>query len=205
MLLGAATFAVAAPLPARLALAATGSRSSPLPAGPRRLELRHATTDARFSGPYFDGTAHDPVALAEISAVLADTRSGAVRDFDPETLDLLWEVAQRTRLKGEIPILSGYRTPATNRAVHGAGDSFHLRAAALDVEVAPSRLGRFAETALRLKRGGVGIYARRGFVHIDSGPVRSWDMGDGVPGAKAAPRDRVSRMAEAWATARPKR
>jgi uncharacterized protein YcbK (DUF882 family) len=201
MILGAATLAATAPLPARQALAATGPRLKPLPSGPRRLELRHATTEARFSGPYFDGTAHDPVALAEISAVLADTRSGAVRSFDPEALDLLWEVAQRARIAGEIPILSGYRTPATNAAVHGAGDSFHLRAAALDVEVAPSRLRRFAQTALRLRRGGVGVYARRGFVHLDSGPARSWDMGDRAPGP-AALKDPVSRMAEAWAATR---
>jgi uncharacterized protein YcbK (DUF882 family) len=196
LLLGAAALCVATPPSARLAQAAT-----PRLAPPRRLQLRHSATGARFSGPYFDGRAHDPAALAELSAVLADTGTGAVRPFDPEALDLLWEVAQRARLAGEIPILSGYRTPATNRAAHGVGDSQHLRAAALDVEVPAARFGNFAEAALRLGRGGVGVYASRGFIHLDSGPVRSWGTAGGAaPGAPARP-DPISRMAEAWAAA----
>jgi len=55
---------------------------------------------------------------------------------------------------------------------------------------------------LALGRGGVGIYAQRGFVHLDSGPVRQW--GD-VPSGGAAPRppaDPLARMAEAWAATR---
>ena len=171
-----------------------------LPA-PRRLQIRHAATGARFSGPYFNGQAHDPVALAELSQVLADTRTGAVRPFDPRALDILWEVAQQAGATGEATILSGYRTPETNAAVHGAGDSEHLRACAIDVQVPPERMERFGDTALRLARGGVGLYPRRGFVHLDSGPVRRW--GD-VPGGTVPPQrpDPLARMAEAWAATR---
>ncbi|RAI54128.1 YcbK family protein [Roseicella frigidaeris] len=123
------------------------------------------------------------------------------------------EVAQRAGLTGEITILSGYRTPETNYAVHGAGDSQHLRAGAVDVMVAPDRIAAFGEQALRLGRGGVGIYGSRGFVHVDSGPVRRW--GDvpaelqSLPIAAGGPRrrldltfDPVSRLAEAWAKTR---
>jgi uncharacterized protein YcbK (DUF882 family) len=187
------------------AAAAPARRQAPralLPA-PRRLQLRHAATGARFSGPYFDGRAHDPVALAELSQVLADTRTGAVRPFDPRALDILWDVAQRAGATGEAVILSGYRTPETNAALHGAGDSEHLRAGALDVHVPPERMERFGDTALQLARGGVGIYARRGFVHLDSGPVRRWgDVPDGAAPARPARPDPLARMAEAWAATR---
>lgn len=170
------------------------------PAAPRRLRLRHAATGARFAGPYHDGRAPDPAAMAELSSVLADSQTGAVRAFDPAAIDILWEVAGRARLDEEIVILSGYRTRATNRAVNGAGDSQHLRAGAVDVQLAAARLGAFGEAAIALGRGGVGLYRRRGFVHLDSGPVRRWGEAD-LPGRSPA-NDRLGRIAEAWAASR---
>ncbi len=184
------------------------SRRPALPAA-RRVQLRHAHTGARFSGPYHDGRAHDPIAMSDLSLVLADSRTGAVRPFDPRAIDVLWEVTQKAGAAGELLIFSGYRTPETNAFVDGAGDSQHLRAAALDVHVPAERMEGFVDTALRLGLGGVGIYAGRGFVHLDSGPVRRWgDVPSDAPAAVAratrpAPQpDPLARMAEAWAATR---
>ena len=177
----------------------------------RRVQLRHAHTGARFSGPYHDGRTHDLAAMADLSLVLADSRTGAVRPFDPRAIDVLWEVAQKAGAASEFLIFSGYRTPETNALVDGAGDSQHLRAAALDVHVPAERMEGFVDTALRLGLGGVGIYAQRGFVHLDSGPVRRWgDIPANAPVAVAArgatapraPQDPLARMAEAWAATR---
>lgn len=72
-----------------------------------------------------------------------------------------------------IPVLSGYRTRAHNRAVGGSARSQHVEGLALDL--APPRgvtLQEFHEAALEeaKKRGslirGVGLY--RGFLHIDA-------------------------------------
>jgi uncharacterized protein YcbK (DUF882 family) len=173
---------------------------------PRRLQLRHAHTGARFSGPYHDGRAADPIAMTDLSFVLADSRTGAMRPFDPRAIDVLWEVGQKAGATGEFLIFSGYRTPETNALVDGAGDSQHLRAAALDIHVPPERLAAFGEVALRLALGGVGIYAERGFVHLDSGPVRRWgNLPADLPAiaGRPAPRpDPLARMAEAWAATR---
>lgn len=190
------------PLAARHSVGPAQATSRPEP--PRRLLLRHAATGARFSGIYHDGRGVHPVALSELSVVLADSRTGTVHPFDPLALDILWEAARRARITEELVILSGYRTLATNIAVHGAGDSHHLRAGALDVHVAPARLPEFGDIARRMARGGVGSYAQRGFVHLDSGPVRWWDdAASGVPtGAVAARPDPLARMAEAWAATR---
>ena len=172
----------------------------------RRIALRHAATGARFAGPWHDGTAPDAWAMAELSAVLADTRTGDIRPFDPLAIEVLWDVARRSGHSGELTILSGFRTPQTNIAVHGAGDSQHLRAGAVDVLLPAERVAGFGEQGLKLGRGGVGIYGSRGFVHLDSGPVRAWgDVPDGVaPMAAAArpPADPLARMAEAWAQTR---
>ncbi|MFC7474492.1 YcbK family protein [Dankookia sp. GCM10030260] len=201
-----------------LLLAASAAFPLPALAAPRRpvlrrLAIRHAATGDRFAGPWHDGRTADPAAMAELSQVLADTRTGAILPFDPAAIEVLWEVARRANLAGELTILSGYRTPQTNTAVHGAGDSQHLRAGAVDVMLASDRLGAFAEQAVLLGRGGVGVYQARGFVHVDSGPVRRW--GD-MPGALAGlpvtaggqPRrlnltfDPLASMAEAWGKTR---
>ncbi len=169
--------------------------------GARRLRLRHEATGARFAGPYHNGLAPDPVALAELSAVLADHHSGVVHAFDPAALDVLWLVARRAGMMDEIPILSGYRTPATNTLVDGAGDSQHLRAAAMDVMLPNAGIPGFVETARGLGLGGVGSYPRRGFVHLDSGPPRHW--GEVASATRPTPRhDPLARMAEAWAATR---
>lgn len=185
-------------------VAPCAARAAPRRAGPapRRLALRHAATGARFAGPWHDGRTPDPAAMADLSEVLADSRTGDIRPFDPLAIEVLWEVARRAGLGGELTILSGYRTPQTNRAVHGAGDSQHLRAGAVDVLMAPERLVGFSEQALKLGRGGVGVYGSRSFVHLDSGPVRYWgDVPGGVAVARV-PADPLARMAEAWAQTR---
>ena len=158
-----------------------------------------------FAGVYHDGRAVDPGAMAELSQVLADSRTGSVHAYDPSVLDILWETGQRARQTGEFLVVSGFRTPETNAAVCGAGNSQHLRASALDVCVSATRLPGFADTALALRRGGVGLYASKGFVHLDSGPVRRWGWGEGTtsPHAPTEP-DRLSRIAEAWAAMRPR-
>ena len=168
----------------------------------RRLQLRHAASGARFSGTYHDGRALDPAALADLSMVLADSRTGAVHPFDPGVIDILWEVGQRARVEGEFVVFSGYRTPETNAAVCGAGNSQHLRAGALDICAPSRRLTDLSSAALALGRGGVGIYAQRGFIHLDSGPVRHWGDAPSINVGPPAPKDPLARIAEAWAATR---
>jgi uncharacterized protein YcbK (DUF882 family) len=167
----------------------------------RRISLRHSASGARFSGPWHNGTRPDPGAMAELSIVLADPGALPARPFDPGAIEIAWTVAQRAGLAGDLDVHSGFRTPQVNRAAQGVGDSQHLRAMALDLGIASGRLGAVADAALRLARGGVGVYRRRSFVHLDSGPVRQWaDASDGtVQFAAMSPRERqLNQMATEW-------
>ena len=55
-----------------------------------------------------------------------------------------------------------------------ARDSQHTKGNAVDIrlpDISPRALSKW----IRGKRlGGVGIYRTSGFVHVDSGPIRSW-------------------------------
>lgn len=69
-------------------------------------------------------------------------------------------------------ILSVYRSPDYNRAVHGNVGSFHLKNKAVDVRFEKVNSWHVAKAARNLRdkkkafKGGVGYY--RGFVHIDT-------------------------------------
>jgi Bacterial protein of unknown function (DUF882) len=40
----------------------------------------------------------------------------------------------------------------------------------------PSRLADAMVAARAMRRGGVGWYPHSGFIHLDTGPVRNWDL-----------------------------
>lgn len=164
--------------------------------GLRRIALRHAASGARFDGPWHDGRRPDPGAMAELSAVLADPGATPPLAFDPGTIDIVWQVAMQAGLDGPLEIRSGYRTPQINRRAHGAGDSLHLRASAVDLSIPAARLALALDAALKLGRGGVGAYRRRSFLHLDSGAVRYWS--DGTVSAADPQAQRVAHIAAEW-------
>src|SRR4029077_123651 len=56
-----------------------------------------------------------------------------------------------------------------------AENSQHIYGRALDVHFG-GKLVDAMQAARAMKRGGVGWYPHSGFMHIDTGPVRNWDL-----------------------------
>jgi hypothetical protein len=87
-------------------------------------------------------------------------------------------------------VLSAYRTPETNaklaRTRFGVAErSQHMYGRALDVTF--DRDLTEAEYAARgMRRGGVGWYPRSHFIHLDTGPLRYWEMDGAAFGALLA-------------------
>ena len=86
----------------------------------------------------------------------------------------------RVVLDKPITIMSGYRSPAYNGKVKGAGKSEHMNAAAADIIVNGLTPLQVQDAILTLVKagtmynGGVGIYD--GWVHYDvGGKGRRWD------------------------------
>jgi len=118
-------------------------------------------------------------ALDEISFLLRDHRTDQVCEFDPTVLDQVFAISRKLKTAKPFEVLSAYRTLETNQKLRKtsrrvAKHSMHIEGRALDLRLPGMPSKQLRAAALSLHQGGVGYYPKRGFVHIDSGPVRNW-------------------------------
>jgi uncharacterized protein YcbK (DUF882 family) len=157
-----------------------GARAAAEPSVPRRLRLRNANTGESFDGPYRDADGPIPSAIADLATLLRDHHANKIGPVHVDTLDFLADVMAAVGAP-EATILSAYRTPETNAMlatyiVGVAEKSQHLLGRALDVTFGGS-LAAARTAALKMARGGVGWYPASNFIHLDTGPLRSWERG----------------------------
>jgi uncharacterized protein YcbK (DUF882 family) len=114
---------------------------------------------------------------------LRDHRTGDVKHYDPRVFDILTDLAASVgHPDAEIQIICGYRSSWSNeflrtRSAGVAKNSLHMQAHAIDIRIPGVDTLTLRNAALALGRGGVGYYPRSGFVHVDSGRVRTWCYG----------------------------
>jgi uncharacterized protein YcbK (DUF882 family) len=161
------------------ALAALPAVAQARVAEPRVLEFSHLHTGERLEVEYFSRGSYLPDALGAVNHLLRDFRTGDVGTMDPALLDLLHALRARTGSQRPFQIISGYRSPATNRMLHArssgvATKSLHMSGQAIDIRLGDVPLPALRDAALSLRRGGVGFYPGSNFVHVDTGRVRAW-------------------------------
>jgi uncharacterized protein YcbK (DUF882 family) len=149
------------------------------PTRSRRLRLLNAHTGEVFDGPYRDANGPMPVAMQDLSAFMRDFHSGAEISIDVAVMDFLAAIMDEIG-ENKATILSAYRTPETNamlaKTTFGvAENSQHMYGRALDVFFG-SKMSVAVQVARAMQRGGIGWYPGSNFMHIDSGPVRNWDL-----------------------------
>ncbi|MDD3799968.1 MAG: DUF882 domain-containing protein [Novosphingobium sp.] len=148
--------------------------------GPRKLSLKNMNTGESFTSVYWRDGGYVPDALQKLNILLRDHRANEVHRIDPQLFDLLTALGHRLDNGGaQIQIVSAYRAPRTNakRASESRGvarNSFHIQGMALDIRLPDRNLRGIYDTAVGMKQGGVGYYRRSNFVHVDTGPVRTW-------------------------------
>ena len=148
-------------------------------AAPRSLSFVHTHTAERLTLAYAAGDTYFPDALATVSRFLRDFRNGEVHPIDPQLLDQLHAVSAATGSRASFDVISGYRSPATNQALHErsngvASRSLHLEGRAIDIRLPDVPLADLRDAAVSLRAGGVGYYPGSRFVHLDTGRHRRW-------------------------------
>jgi uncharacterized protein YcbK (DUF882 family) len=147
--------------------------------GLRQLAFHNLHTDERARIAYWQNGRYNRAACEKINRILRDHYSGDVFPIDVRLMDLLYDLQNKLRNDATIEVISGYRSPRTNRMLAQASDgvakrSYHTKGMAIDVRIPGTPLGKICDTALAMKRGGVGFYPDSQFVHVDVGPVRTW-------------------------------
>jgi uncharacterized protein YcbK (DUF882 family) len=147
--------------------------------GERSLSFYHTHTQKTLEVTYSVDGEYVESALAEVNDFLADFRSGAAIVIDPELLDLVYDVRASLGSNGTFEVISAYRSPETNEMLRNLGrgvakKSQHLLGKAIDVRLRNVDSVDLRDAAIKIKRGGVGYYAKSDFVHIDTGRVRRW-------------------------------
>jgi uncharacterized protein YcbK (DUF882 family) len=164
------------------------------PPQPHRLILNNPHTGEKFSGIYRDDNGPIPRVMEELSLFLRDFHSGEKTDIDVGVIDFLCGVMQAVG-QTSATILSAYRTAETNaKLAHThfgvAENSQHIYGRALDVHFG-DKLSEAMKAARAMQRGGVGWYPHSSFMHIDTGPVRNWDLDRAGLGTLLAGRHRI--------------
>jgi uncharacterized protein YcbK (DUF882 family) len=120
-----------------------------------------------------------PEAMNDINKLLRDHRNNTIAQMDPKLLVLLDQVSNQVGNGKVLHIISGYRSPESNRMLAEntggvAKHSMHLEGKAIDVRIPGQDLAKLHKAALAAGGGGVGYYPDSQFVHMDTGRIRHW-------------------------------
>jgi uncharacterized protein YcbK (DUF882 family) len=120
-----------------------------------------------------------PSAFSDLAIFLREFHADKTGPVDIAMLDFLADVMAATHQSRAV-VLSAYRTRETNEWLRAttfgvAENSQHIWGRAIDVTF-DRDLDRVVKAALAMKRGGVGWYPNSHFIHLDSGPIRSWEL-----------------------------
>jgi uncharacterized protein YcbK (DUF882 family) len=145
----------------------------------RKLRFDHTHTGESLDLVYFADGKYIKDGLKKANYLLRDFRNDQQKKIDIELLDKLVLLQRKLGSSGRFEIISAYRSPQTNsmlrrRSSGVAKNSFHLQGKAIDIRLADVDLYTLRSAAIELGGGGVGIYSGADFLHLDTGPERSW-------------------------------
>ena len=169
---------------ATAAVAATGSDvlAGALTAPPKdikTLSLFNTHTLETLEVEFSRNGIYDKAALGKLNVLLRDHRENETIAMDRDLFDQMWTLQQKSGGNNVFEIISGYRSPVTNNKLRMkssgvAENSYHIKGQAIDLRLRGTELSQLHQEALALNAGGVGYYPGSDFIHIDTGPVRSW-------------------------------
>jgi len=153
---------------------------------PRTLSVTRPQSGERANVLYWkDGEVIDS-AYQELCHILRDVNGKAAAPIDPKLFEMLWSTQAfiaRYGIIQPLEILSGYRSPESNRRLREAGipaarQSLHMVGKAADIRIAKLNEEVLGGLIKSFRGGGVGYYYRSGprggWIHADTGLERTW-------------------------------
>lgn len=146
---------------------------------PLALRFRNINTGDTYAATFSNGSLSSGD-LGKLNYLMRDRHTNQVKRIDPMLFVKLNQIQQRLGFRNaEVLVLSGYRSAQTNARMHRmrrgvASNSYHIRGQAVDFRISGVPLAKLKAAAESLHNGGVGYYPRSNFVHVDTGPVRTW-------------------------------
>jgi uncharacterized protein YcbK (DUF882 family) len=122
--------------------------------------------------------AGSPLPQATVDRFLRDHFTNKPSTMEPRLIDMV--VAAAASFHSDIvEVISGFRHPKYNLILRKKGhqvarDSQHTHGNAIDFTIPHVTVQALEAWARAQKLGGVGIYPESGFVHMDTGPIRTW-------------------------------
>jgi uncharacterized protein YcbK (DUF882 family) len=145
----------------------------------RKLCLAVPRTNEVVKTTYWKNGHYDYSALSQFNRLMRDQHNGEIARMDPQLFDLLNKLQTRLGNRSKINVICAYRSPETNKWLATfqrgvAKNSFHLQGKAVDIRIPGVSSEQIYNAAISLKLGGVGFYSDASFVHLDTGPLRTW-------------------------------
>jgi len=145
----------------------------------RVLKLTRRDSKETYAFTYWrPGQGWDSQGYLTACHLLRDVKYNQQVRIDTMLLDTLFILQTWLAVNGKphhIQILSGYRTPSHNSRLEGAAkNSMHLYGRAADIYIPGIATQMLSDMGRFIGFGGIGFYPSRGFVHIDTGPIRNW-------------------------------
>ena len=122
--------------------------------------------------------AGSPPVQATVDRFLRDHFTNKPSTMEPRLIDMVVAAAGSFH-SDVVEVISGFRHPKYNLILRKKGhqvarDSQHTHGNAIDFTIPHVTVQALEAWARAQKLGGVGIYPDSGFVHMDTGPIRTW-------------------------------
>lgn len=146
----------------------------------RRLSMYNGRTGERLDTIYWLEGQYIGEAIREVNMFMRDWRTGEAIQMDTRTIDIMAAAHNLMDVSEPYMLLSGYRSPKTNAMLRSqsggvARNSLHMVGQAADLRLTSRTTAQMTNAAQSCAAGGVGRYRGSNFVHMDCGPVRTWN------------------------------
>ncbi|MCP4595183.1 DUF882 domain-containing protein [Neptuniibacter sp.] len=143
------------------------------------LSLVNLHTGEALNSTFYSDGIYQADSLQALNHVLRDHRNNKVHNMDQQLLMLLHDLQQTFGEHKPIHIISAYRSPESNELLRQKSNkvakrSYHMLGQAVDIRIPGVDIKDLHKASLAMRSGGVGLYTRSNFVHLDVGRVRNW-------------------------------